>query len=154
MTENVHEDRFIRFSITMDTVLKKIQKYKNDRLTKYGLRSMHLMPMYCLFREVGGLTAVELAKKCSVDKAFISRITGDLKDLGYVDFTEKNTAAQYKKHLCLTKEGREVMLCINGLIGEAVEVITRGIPEEDIKTFYHVLYAFDNNLIALAGDDN
>ncbi len=154
MTENVHEDRFIRFSITMDTVLKKIQKYKNDRLSAYGLRSMHLMPMYCLFREDEGLTAVELAKKCSVDKAFISRITGDLKDLGYVDFTEKNTTAQYKRHLCLTEEGREVMRCVNGLIGEAVEVITRGIPKEEIQTFYHVLYAFDNNLIALTGDND
>lgn len=154
MTENVHEDRFIRFSITMDTVLKKIQKYKNERLMAYGLRSMHLMPMYCLFRVEEGLTAVELAKKCSVDKAFISRITGDLKDLGYVGYTEQNTTAQYKKHLALTEEGRKVMLRVNDLIGAAVEVITRGIPEGEIKTFYHVLNAFDNNLIALTGDND
>lgn len=153
MTENVYEDRFIRFSITMDTVLKKIQKYKNDRLTAYGLRSMHLMPMYCLFKEHNGLTAVDLAKKCSVDKAFISRITGDLKELGYVDYTEKNTSAQYKKHLCLTDEGKNVMKKVDDLIGEAVEVITHGIPTEEIKTFYHVLNAFDNNLIALTGDN-
>jgi len=153
MTENVYEDRFIRFSITMDTVLKKIQKYKNDRLTAYGLRSMHLMPMYCLFREQGGLTAVDLAKKCSVDKAFISRITGDLKDLGYVDYTENNTTAHYKKRLCLTGEGKNVMKNVNNLIGEAVEIITHGIPEDQIKTFYHVLNAFDNNLIALTGDN-
>ncbi len=152
MTENAHEDRFIRFSITMDTVLKKIQKYKNDRLITYGLRSMHLMPMYCLFIEKDGLTAVELSKRCSVDKAFISRITADLKELGYVDYNEQNTTAQYKKHLCLTGEGRKVMLRVNDLIGEAVEVVTRGIPTEQIKTFYHVLNAFDKNLIALAGD--
>ena len=154
MTDYVHEDRFIRFSITMDTVLKKIQKYKNDRLVSYGLRSMHLMPMYCLFREADGLTAVELAKKCSVDKAFISRITGDLKDLGYVDYTEQNTTAQYKKHLCLTDEGRKVMANVNDLIGEAVELITHGIPEEEIKIFYNVLFAFDSNLIALTGDND
>ncbi|MBQ4096790.1 MAG: hypothetical protein IJC62_01380 [Clostridia bacterium] len=153
MTENVYEDRFIRFSITMDTVLKKIQKYKNDRLTAYGLRSMHLMPMYCLFKEHNGLTAVDLAKKCSVDKAFISRITGDLKELGYVDYTEKNTSAQYKKHLCLTDEGKNVMKKVEDLIGEAVEIVTRGIPTEEIRTFYNVLNAFDNNLIALTGDN-
>jgi DNA-binding MarR family transcriptional regulator len=154
MTENVHEDRFIRFSITMDTVLKKIQKYKNDRLTAYGLRSMHLMPMYCLFKTQDGLTAVELAKKCSVDKAFISRITGDLKELGYVDYTAENATAHYKKRLCLTDEGKNVMKSVNDLIGEAVENITHGIPQDQIRTFYNVLYAFDNNLIALTGDDN
>ena len=153
MTENLHEDRFIRFSITMDTVLKKIQKYKNEQLTAYGLRSMHLMPMYCLFREPDGLTAVELAKKCSVDKAFISRITGDLRELGYIDFTEQNTTAQYKKHLSLTDTGKKVMLGVNDLIGKAVELITQGIPEEEIRTFYRVLHSFDNNLIALTGDN-
>lgn len=137
----------------MDSVLKKIQKYKNERLIAYGLRSMHLMPMYCLFKAPDGLTAVELAKKCSVDKAFISRITSDLRELGYVDFTEKNTTAQYKKHLCLTSEGKKIMLRVNDLIGEAVETITRGIPEDEIKTFYSVLTGFDNNLNALTSDN-
>ena len=42
---------------------------------------------------------------------------------------------------------------VEDLIGEAVEIVTRGIPTEEIRTFYNVLNAFDNNLIALTGDN-
>ncbi len=153
MTQVSREDRFIRFSLTMDTVLKKIQRYKNDHLVEYGLRSMHLMPMYCLFREPAGLTAGELAKSCSVDKAFISRITGDLRKLGYVEYSPDSENVQYKKHLLLTERGMTVMHSVDRMIREAVERITHGLSSEDLHTFYGVLAAFDSNLISLSGEN-
>ena len=109
--------------------------------------------MYCIFRSENGLTAVELAKHCGVDKAFISRIAGDLRDLGYVEYSGPGTTAHYKKRLCLTDEGKAVMVSVNNIIGDAVEKITNGVSEEQLKVFYNVLAAFDNNLIAL-NDEN
>ena len=151
MTEYPREDRFIRFSLTMDTVLKRIQRYKNDRLLDYGLKSMHLMPMYCLYREPDGLTAVELAKSCSVDKAFISRVTGELRELGYVEYSD--AASQYKKHLHLTDSGKNVMNSVNSIIANAVDKIRFGLSDDELKIFYSVLAAFDNNLVALSCDN-
>ncbi len=152
MTETAREDRFIRFSIAMDTILKKIQKYKNDHLSDFGLRSMHLMFMYCLFKEQHGLTAGELSQMCSVDKAFISRITNDLRELGYVEYASPEKNAHYKKHLHLTENGKKVMNRVNEMIGDAVEKISSGISSEQLETFYTVLAVFDNNLLALSGD--
>ena len=73
MTE-AYDDRFIRFSLATEAVLKAITKYKNDCLDRYGLRGMHLMTMVCLFRSgAEGLTPLssfapvfDLAKELGV----------------------------------------------------------------------------------------
>ena len=147
---------FLRFSLSTDAILKNIQKYKNEQLSAFGLRSMHLMFLYCLSRSENGMTPGELARSCSVDKAFISRITAELKELGYVDdITGSANAGQecrYKKHISLTEAGQHVMEKINSMIAEAVEKISAGISPEQIETFYSVLSHMDENLLALAGE--
>lgn len=146
-------DRFMRFSHATDTILKNIQKYKNDRLSAYGLRSMHLMFLYCLAKSDKGMTPGELAKSCSVDKAFISRVTTELKKLGYVDYFQsgrESSARSYKKRLSLTEAGRRVMDSVNTLVEESVEKIADGIPKDQLETFYSVLSHMDHNLLALA----
>lgn len=149
------QDRFVRFSIATDTILKNIQKYKNDKLKAFGLRSMHLMYLYCLDKESGGMTPVELSKKCSVDKAFISRVTTELRKLGYVEYDNdhepdnKKDPAKYKKRLLLTDKGKQIMTCINEMVEEAVGKITSDITREQLDTFYFVLSKFDDNLEGL-----
>lgn len=150
MEQKLVNDRFMRFSVAMDTILKKIQKYKNERLSSYGLRSMHLMFMYCLFKDPNGLTPGELAKKCSVDKAFISRITNDLKKMGYVDYSPEEKTVHYKRKLFLTPSGNSIMSSVNEIITESVDRITSGISPEELEVFYSVISKFDNNLISLS----
>lgn len=146
-------DGFIRFSHATDTILKNIQKYKNEQLSAYGLRSMHLMFLYCLDKSENGMTPGELAQSCSVDKAFISRMTTELKDLGYVDYDSGQTASgQYKKRLSLTDAGRQIMESVNTKVREAVKKISAGISPEQLETFYTVLTVMDNNLLALADE--
>lgn len=152
-------DRFVRFSIATDTILKNIQKYKNEKLEAFGLRSMHLMYLYCLDKESGGMTPVELAKKCSVDKAFISRVTTELRKLGYVNYDsdmqndEKKDSAKYKKRLLLTDEGKRIMTSINEMVTDAVEKVTSGVTREQLDTFYFVLSKFDENIDGLLSAD-
>lgn len=159
MTQTEHPkknyDGFIRFSITTDKILKKIQKYKNDQLAEFGLRSMHLMFLYCLAKSDDGMTAGELAKSCSVDKAFISRISTELRDLGYVDYdpAKNDETSRYKKRLSLTDKGHEIMIAINEKVHTAVERIDLGITPMQLETFYRVLDKMDENLAALTGEE-
>lgn len=148
-------DGFIRFSTSTDKILKKIQKYKNDQLAVFGLRSMHLMFLYCLAHSDDGMTPSELAKSCSVDKAFISRITAELRDLGYVEYDSETGSeiTHYKKRLSLTQKGRDVMSAVNESVQNAVNKIADGISPHQLETFYHVLDVFDGNLELLAEEN-
>lgn len=147
-------DGFIRFSVATDKILKKIQKYKNDQLAEFQLRSMHLMFLYCLAKSDDGMTAGELAKSCSVDKAFISRISAELRDLGYVDYDPNNNddSSRYKKRLSLTDKGHKVMIAVNEKVRNAVEQISAGISPMQLETFYRVLDVMDNNLDSLTAE--
>lgn len=153
---NISFRRFLRFSAAMDTIAKNLQKYKNDKLSRFGLKSMHLMFLCCLdMAKDNGMTPAELAKSCGVDKAFISRIARELRLMGYVCYSgEKSLSLRYKKHLVLTENGREIMAGINKMIDEAVRRITDGIPDDKIETFYQVLELFDKNLIRLCAESS
>ncbi len=147
--KNQQTDRFVRFSIATDTVLKNIQKYKNDRLEEFGLRSMHLMFMVCLDRSAEGMTPTELARSCRVDKAFISRVTHELCERGFVAYDDSE---QRRKRICMTESGRHVMDAINEIIHEVIEKVTSGISREQMETFYDVISRLDVNLLGLAED--
>ena len=141
MTE-ASDDRFIRFSHATEAVLKAITKYKNECLARYGLRGMHLMTLICLSRAPDGLTSGDISRLCAVDKAFVSRVTGELKTLGYLEAAE----GRYNARVTLTGAGRTVTGEIYGMLNDAVERITAGVPAEDVETFYGVLERFGKNL--------
>ena len=145
MTE-AYDDRFIRFSHATESVLKAITRYKNDCLARYGLRGMHLMTMVCLFRSgADGLTPGELARLCGVDKAFVSRTTGELRRLGYLSVD----GGRYNARVSLSERGRAVTGEIYRMLNEAVARITEGISAGDVETFYGVLARFGKNLDAM-----
>ena len=146
-TAEDYDDRFIRFSHATESVLKAITRYKNDCLSPYGLRGMHLMTMISLYRSGEGLTPGDLCRLCAVDKAFVSRTTGELKRLGYLDASE----GRYNARVTLTERGREVTREIYGLLNDAVARITDGVPPEDVETFYGVLSRFSENLGEMNG---
>ena len=114
-------DRFMRFSIAMETISKNVQKYKNEQLSPFGLKSMHLMFLYCLGQSDDGLTATELSKSCGVDKAFISRMATDLRSMGYIGYADED--GHYKKRLELTQQGREIIVDINRRVSSSVEKV-------------------------------
>ena len=137
------DERFIRFSLSTEAVLKAITKYKNDCLARYGLRGMHLMTMVCLFRAgADGLTPGELARQCAVDKSFVSRTTGELKRLGYLSVD----GGRYNARVTLSDRGAEVTAEIYRMLNDAVDGITADVSPDEIETFYAVLEQFGNNL--------
>lgn len=147
-------DGFIRFSVATDTILKKLQKYKNNQLSEFGLRSMHLMFLYCLAKSDDGMTPGELAQSCSVDKAFISRISHELRSFGYISYSSAKNSEnmRYKRRLTLTEKGHQIMMDVNSKVANAADIISAGITEDQLETFYAVLSAMEKNMCELAGE--
>lgn len=138
-------ERYVRFCMAVEHMAKTLQKYKNEKLAAFGLRSMHLMFMFQLNQSEEGLTGTELAATCSVDKAFISRVTGELIGLGYVEYRNKQ-GTKYKNKLILSEKGRDVMIKVSEIIDDTIAAVTGEITEEQFKVFYTVLNAVDASL--------
>ena len=138
-----YDDRFIRFSHATESVLKAITRYKNECLSRYGLCGMHLMTMICLFRSgEEGLTPGDLSRICAVDRAFVSRTTGELKRLGYLTVD----GGRYNAKVSLSKRGAAVTAEIYRMLNDAVARITDGVSDGEVETFYAVLDRFGKNL--------
>lgn len=146
------EERFFRFSIAMETISKKLQKYKNERMSHYGLHSMHVMFLCALDKTEDGMTAGELARSCGVDKAFISRTATDLRKRGFVDFSCVGEGAekQYKKRMILTDAGKAIMKEISEIVKDTVERATLGIDMEQFEVFYQVMEKLSGNLTVIS----
>ncbi len=140
-----YDDRFLRFSFAIDQIAKNLQRIKNEKLARFGLRSMHLMCLFQLDKNPEGLTGTELAKRCLVDKAFISRVTGDLCQSSYVSYSNKE-GSHYNNKFILTEAGRDVMTQVRVILENAVEQVTSGISEEQLIQFYHILEQLDTGL--------
>lgn len=138
-------ERYVKFCMAVEQMAKTLQKYKNEKLAVFGLRSMHLMFMFQLNQAEEGLTGTELAVNCSVDKAFISRVTGELSELGYIEYRNK-TGTKYKNKLILTEKGREVMEKVSEIIDTTIAAVSKEITTAEFDIFYKVLGTVNSNL--------
>ncbi|MBR2296581.1 MAG: MarR family transcriptional regulator [Clostridia bacterium] len=74
--------RFSSFILSIDRISKNIKRIKDNAMKKYDLRSAHVRCLFNLVKSQDGLNSTELAEACGVDKAFISRVTGELERRG------------------------------------------------------------------------
>lgn len=144
-----YDDRFLRFSFAIDQIAKNLQKIKNEKLARFGLRSMHLMCLFQLDKNPDGLTGTELSRRCQVDKAFISRVTGDLCQADYVSYSNTE-GSHYNNKFVLTESGRHVMAQIRKILEDAVEQVTSGISADEFTQFYRILEQLDNGLCQIS----
>ena len=145
----MYNDHFEQFTLTLADILKSVKKLKDKRMNTYGLRSSHVMVLYLLGREENGLTPVELAESGSVDKALISRILTELTEKGFVT-NHPADGKRYKARLTLTPTGKETSRHIAAMIGDIQKQVSGNIPEEDMETFYRVLFTLQDNFRAVA----
>ena len=96
------KDRFETFTVLINKINRNITKIKNQEMTEYNLRSVHISVLYYLYSE-NSLTARELCDRCGEDKATISRAVDYLESGGYI---EKNgdTEKKYRRPLFLTDQ--------------------------------------------------
>ena len=138
------------FMLALDRITKNTKRVIDTVLREQGLRSTHASCFFRICEAENGLSSTELAEACGVDKAFISRITNDLKKMGYVDYSSEEKTVHYKRKLFLTPSGNSIMSSVNEIITESVDRITSGISPEELEVFYSVISKFDNNLISLS----
>ena len=145
--QELKEDRYITFSITIEQIAKNLQRLKNDKMEKFGLRSVHATCLVRLGQSKSGLTGAELAEACEVDKSLISRVIGELEEKGYVDYEISDK--KYRRKIYLTESGRVVLSEVRSILSEAVDAVRGGASDTDVDTFYRILNYFDTNICSL-----
>jgi MarR family transcriptional regulator for hemolysin len=134
--ENMLEtDRFNRFCSLLCGATKSINKLKSKYMMHYGLTSAHTMCIRYLDASSDGLTRMELAEMCDIDKAQISRTVNELCAKGYLTETE-NESNNYRKRLKLTPMGKDTADEINKAIAEIHSFVSDDLSEEQLMTFY------------------
>lgn len=128
-------DRFDRFCSLTCGAVKSVQRLKSKYMTPFGLSSAHTMCLRHLRACPDGLTRMELAEMCDIDKAQISRTVNELCAKGYVSETE-NENNNYRKRLKLTMLGKDTAEEINKAITEIHSFVSTDLSEEQLKTFY------------------
>lgn len=145
-------EKYIRFNLTVSNIEKALQKYKNSNLAEYNLRSTHMLCLVSL-KYGEAMTAADLADVCAVNKALISRVTADLFDMGYIEYTADSINKKYKKKITLTESGLNVTDEIAEKITSAVTSVSGQISETRLAVFYDVLFTIEKNLTNLAKND-
>ncbi len=138
------KDRFETFTVLINKINRNITKIKNQEMTEYNLRSVHISVLYYLYSE-NSLTARELCDRCGEDKATISRAVDYLESGGYI---EKNgdTEKKYKRPLFLTEKGINVGEKISTKIKDVLFEISEEMQEGERAEFYRSLTNISNRL--------
>ena len=139
-------DRFSTFIGAIAQINRCINTIKCREMQPLGLKGSHLMCLFHLQHEPGGLTAVQLSRLAHEDKAAVSRALADLEKQGLISCTAPTHQKRYRALLTLTEEGQEVCRKLDALILSAVEAGGSGYSDEDRETFYRVLLRIADNL--------
>ena len=140
-------ERFVAFTLLHEEIGKSIQKIKTEYMGRFGLRSGDAMTLAILDRHPDGLTAAEIARKCGVDKAVISRALPDLLSSGSVMYTDGSSVKRnYRARLRLSPQGEQIVAEMNRFSVETVRASSGDIPDADMITFYRVMRTINKNL--------
>ena len=104
----MESERFPLFVLFTERISKNIKRIEDEKMEPYGLRSSHVMCILQLSKVEGGLSSTALAEACGVDKAFISRITAELVEKGYITKNDENAVGKYKNKFILTEKGNDI----------------------------------------------
>ena len=135
-------ERFEAFVGGITVCYKYIQRIKNAEMTELGLKGTHVMCLFFLNHNPGGLTAAQLCKLCAEDKAAISRTLATLQEKGYIS----SSGGKYRALLTLTPPGKEAAKQLDSIIDQWVNLGGDGLCEEDRVIFYRTLELIAGNL--------
>ena len=139
-------DRFEAFTGSILELNRYLQKIKDMEMKPFGLRAGHVMCLYYLGKNPGGLTATELTEACREDKAAISRSVNYLVERKLIrgDFMEHKRS--YRTKLYLTDSGKELVETIDRRIDAAMTQGGSGLSEAQRKNFYEAMEIIIKNL--------
>lgn len=131
------DDRFLKFTLSVSRMNKKIQAIKTAGMGKLGLKAAHTTVLYILGRHPEGLRFSEVAERCDLDQALISRTFSELIKAGMV--RKEGAEGRYNARYSLTEEGREQTERIVEVIQTLLRHADEGIDPKELVIFYKVL---------------
>ncbi len=135
----LEQERFEEFSSLISGIYGSIQKLKARYTAQLGLKAVHVFWIYLLREHPEGMSASELAAAGQSDRSLVSREIDDLFEKGIIFTRDGNGKRRYGWKLELTDKGRELADVISAVAAEVQDTVSRGIPEEDLVTFYRTL---------------
>ena len=132
----LEQERFEEFSSLISGIYGSIQKLKARYTAQLGLKAVHVFWIYLLREHPEGMSASELAAAGQSDRSLVSREIDDLFEKGIIFTRDGNGKRRYGWKLELTDRGRELADVISAVAAEVQDTVSRGIPEEDLVTFY------------------
>jgi len=126
---------FEAFAGLTGSATKTIQRFKAQKMKKYGLSSAHTNCI-CWLARAGeeGLTQTELVRCEMMDPSQVSRVLRELSDKGYV--RPGGEEGRYRRRYSLTEQGRQAAREIQGIIEEIRDFVIRDIRPEELAAFY------------------
>jgi predicted transcriptional regulator len=139
------QERFTPFVLLIERISKNIKRIADKEMEPYGLRSSHVMCMLQLAKTENGLSSSALAEACGVDKAFISRVTTELLEKGFI-IKVQDGAKIYKTNFVPTESGYEIIERMKKIVNGYVCLVDQNVEKKDIEKFYNVLEEFDKEI--------
>jgi len=137
--------RFELFTSSIFVINRDLQKLEREEMEKFGLKGAFVPYLAVLIRFPDGVTSSRLSEICDKDKAAVSRVVSEMvqKELINREGTKDNL---YRANLTLTEKGMEVARFVQGRAMAAVAAASKGLTEENRKTFYEALDLIAKNL--------
>lgn len=139
------EQRFGLFVSLISKINRSIRRIKDFEMKDVGLRGIHVMILFHLMENEGGLTQAELADVCGEDKASISRTIAWMQERALVHSAEAGTRRR-NVALTLTEEGCDKARYLAERIVSAVNAGSSGLRESEREDLYDSLKRVDRNL--------
>lgn len=140
------EDRFESFTKDITSIYRSVQKIKDMEMTEFGLKGVHVMCLYFLYKNPNGLTAKKLCDMCCEDKGAISRSIATLKEKQLVEESQSDLQKKYRSIIRLTPSGVLVAQKETKKIVNAVIVGGKGLSDDKREGFYSSLNHISKNL--------
>lgn len=144
-------DRFGKFTVLVNSIVRNIYRIKCAETLKLGLKSTHVSCLYYLYAAESPLTAKELCSRCGEDKAAVSRAVDFLEKEGFVAH-EDGAGKKYRNGLFLTQKGSEVAATVAGRIESILGVASEGIDDAEREVLYKSLELIAGNLQKICGE--
>lgn len=140
------EFRFEKFTLLLDGIHKGINRLKDDIAPAFGVKSVHLLWLYHLWRNPEGLTSAEIAQARKIDRSLVSREIEILEENGYITLAEvKGRRRKYNARILLTDKGRELAERIAEEALRIQNTVDAGISEGELEAFYITLEKLHRN---------
>lgn len=138
--------RFEAFVLRITQIYMAIQKLKLSEMETLDLKGAHVMCLYELGQCPEGISGAELARRCGIDRAAVSRTMADLKKRGMVQVEQQEGKRSYRAAVTLTESGQLAAKKMEEKIYRVVERVSGDFTEAEREFLYRALEQIASNL--------